>query len=194
MTLTVKGAATRQRIIEGAALHLRSDTPGDVTLDEIRSITGTSKSQIFHYFPSGKDELLLAVAQYEADRVLSHQQPHLGMLDSWAAWGRWRDSVVSRYELMGSSCPLGALMTQLSSTPGAAEVISVLLANWRAEIRSGIERMQRSGKVRTSVDPERTADAFVAGIQGGVQVLRSTGSIETLSSTLDLLIEYLRLA
>ncbi|HEY2167065.1 MAG TPA: TetR/AcrR family transcriptional regulator [Jatrophihabitantaceae bacterium] len=193
MGLTVKGAATRQRIIEGAAMHLRADAPGDVTLDEIRSITGTSKSQIFHYFPSGKEELLLAVAQHEADRVLSDQQPHLGTLDSWAAWGRWRDSVVSRYELMGSNCPLGALMAQLSSTPGATEVIGVLLANWHAEIRAGIERMQRSGKVRESLDPERTASAFVAGIQGGVQVLRSTGSIDTLSSTLDLLMEYLRM-
>ncbi len=193
MGLTVKGAATRQRIIEGAAMHLRADAPGDVTLDEIRSITGTSKSQIFHYFPSGKEELLLAVAQHEADRVLSDQQPHLGTLDSWAAWGRWRDSVVSRYELMGSNCPLGALMAQLSSTPGATEVIGVLLENWHAEIRAGIERMQRSGKVRESLDPERTASAFVAGIQGGVQVLRSTGSIDTLSSTLDLLMEYLRM-
>jgi AcrR family transcriptional regulator len=194
MTLTVKGAATRQRIIEGAAMHLRSGAPGDVTLDEIRSITGTSKSQIFHYFPSGKDELLLAVAQYEADRVLSDQQPHLGTLDSWAAWGRWRDSVVSRYELMGTACPLGALMAQLSSTPGAAEVIRVLLANWQADVRGGIERMQRSGKVRASLDAEQVAGAFVAGIQGGVQVLRSTGRVETLRSTLDLLIDYLRLA
>jgi AcrR family transcriptional regulator len=194
MALTVKGAATRQRIIEGAAMHLRSDSPGDVTLDEIRAITGTSKSQIFHYFPAGKDELLLAVAQHEADRVLSDQQPHLGTLDSWAAWGRWRDAVVSRYELMGSDCPLGALMAQLSSTPGAAEVIRVLLSNWQADIGDGIERMQSSGHVRESLNAEQAASAFVAGIQGGVQVLRSTGSIDTLRSTLDLLIEYLRLA
>jgi hypothetical protein len=48
--------------------------------------------------------------------------------------------------------------------------------------------------VRESLDPERTSAAFVAGIQGGVQVLRSTGSVETLRSTLDLLIEYLQLA
>jgi AcrR family transcriptional regulator len=135
MALTLKGTATRQRIIEGAAMHLRSDAPGEVTLDEIRSITGTSKRQIFHYFPSGKDELLLAVAQYEADRVLSDQQPHLETLNSWAAWRRWRDAVVSRYELMGSSCPLGALMAQLSTTPGSAEVIAVLLENWQADIR-----------------------------------------------------------
>jgi hypothetical protein len=85
-------------------------------------------------------------------------------------------------------------MAQLSTTPGSAEVIAVLLENWQADIRAGIERMQSSGRVRESLDPERTSAAFVAGIQGGVQVLRSTGSVETLRSTLDLLIEYLQLA
>ncbi|HEV3288441.1 MAG TPA: hypothetical protein VG123_05570, partial [Streptosporangiaceae bacterium] len=48
---------------------------------------------LFHYFPAGKDELLLAVAQYEADQVLEHQQPYLGCLDSWDAWQQWRDVV-----------------------------------------------------------------------------------------------------
>jgi AcrR family transcriptional regulator len=191
VTLTAKGAATRQRIIEGAAMHLRSDDPGEVTLDEIRAITGTSKSQIFHYFPAGKEELLLAVARYEADRVISDQQPHLLALTSWAAWGRWRDAVVARYQLQGRNCPLGALMAQVGSTPGAAEVITVLMDNWQAHIRTGIERMQAAGRIRRTLDADRTAAAFVAGIQGGVQVLRSTGSVATLEATLDALIDYL---
>ena len=92
MALTAKGRATRQRIIEGAAQYLLSDDPGEVTLDDIRAITGTSKSQIFHYFPAGKEELLLEVARYESRRVLDDQQPHLGSLTSWAAWSRWRDA------------------------------------------------------------------------------------------------------
>jgi AcrR family transcriptional regulator len=33
------------------------------TLDDTRARTGTSKSQLFHYFPEGKDALLLAVAR-----------------------------------------------------------------------------------------------------------------------------------
>ena len=63
VALTAKGQATRERIIEGAAAYLASDEPGEVTLDDIRAITGTSKSQIFHYFPGGKEELLLEVAR-----------------------------------------------------------------------------------------------------------------------------------
>ena len=61
--LTAKGAATRQRIIEGGAAGvIREVGLGDTTLDDIRTRTATSKSQVFHYFPSGRDESLLVVA------------------------------------------------------------------------------------------------------------------------------------
>jgi AcrR family transcriptional regulator len=192
MALTAKGRATRQRIIEGAAAYLRSDEAAGVTLDDIRAITGTSKGQIFHYFPDGKEELFLAVARHEADRVLDDQQPHLGALTSWPAWERWRDAVVARYRAQGRSCPLGALMSQVGSTPGATEVIATLVDQWEAHVRRGIVAMQNAGLVRASVDAGPVAAAFVAGIQGGVQVLRSTGNIRHLEAALDTLIGHLR--
>jgi AcrR family transcriptional regulator len=68
MALTSKARATRLRIIEEAAVYLRGDDPGEVTLDDIRAITGTSKGQIFHYFPGGKDEFLLAGRRHAGDR------------------------------------------------------------------------------------------------------------------------------
>ena len=68
--LTAKGAATRQRIIEGAARVIREVGLGETTLDDIRMRTATSKSQLFHYFPSGRDELLLAVAGVDVDAPL----------------------------------------------------------------------------------------------------------------------------
>ncbi|WP_439657949.1 TetR/AcrR family transcriptional regulator [Lentzea sp. HUAS TT2] len=192
MKLTAKGQATRQRIIEGAAAHLRSDDAAGVTLDDIRAITGTSKGQIFHYFPDGKEELFLAVARFEADRVLSDQQPHLGALTSWTAWERWRDSVVARYRAQGRSCPLGVLMGQLDSTPGAHEVIGTLIEQWQYQLRQGVLDMQQAGLVRPTVDADRMSAALIAGIQGGVQVLRSTGSITYLEAVLDTLIDHLR--
>jgi Bacterial regulatory proteins, tetR family len=51
--LTAKGAATKQRIIEGAAGVIRKVGLGDTTLDDIRMRTATSKSQLFHYFHPG---------------------------------------------------------------------------------------------------------------------------------------------
>lgn len=192
MGLTTKGRATRQRIIDGAAAHLRSDAPGDMTLDDVLAATGTSKGQLFHYFPGGKEELLLAVARAEADKVIADQQPHLGALTSWAAWENWRDAVVARYRAQGASCPLGSLMNQVGATPGAAEVVTTLLNQWQGDVLRGITAMQAQGDVRPALDADRMAAAFIAGIQGGVQMLRTTGSTAHLEAAMDVLIEHLR--
>jgi AcrR family transcriptional regulator len=191
MSFTPKGMATRQRIIEGAASHLRSEDPVGVTLDDIRARTSTSKSQLFHYFPGGKEELFLEVARYEADRVIEDQQPHLGSLDSWEAWSRWRDAVVARYRAQGAHCPMATLMNQVRNVPGAAEVVSALFIRWQTSIERGIRTMQRQGHVRASLDPTRVSVAFVVGIQGGVLALQSSGEVSHLEAVLDVLIEHL---
>ena len=191
MALTTKGNATRQRIIEGTAAYLRSNDPGEVTLDDVGATTRTSKGQLFHYFPGGKEELLLAVARVEADRVLEDQQPYLGSLDTWEAWEQWRQAVVARYRAQGTRCPLAALMSQVGSTPGAAEVATTLLHRWQQQLRRGITRMQDHGQVDVHLDADRTAAAFLAGIQGGVVILRSTASTAHLEAVLELLIDHL---
>ncbi|WAM14870.1 hypothetical protein [Rhodococcus sp. JS3073] len=60
------------------------------------------------------------------------------------------------------------------------------------QVAAGIEAMRAAGEIRAGVGAPRTASAFIAGIQGGVQVLRSTGSVEDLEAVLDTLIDYLR--
>ena len=194
MKLTPKGQATKQRIVEGAAAHLRSTDPLGVTLDDIRATTGTSKGQLFHYFPDGKEELFLEVARFEADRVLADQQPYLGRLDSWTAWDQWCKAVVARYREQGRECPLAALMAQVGSTPGASEVSTTLLRHWQGHVERGILAMQAQGQVSERVDARRMAGAFITGIQGGVSTLRVTGRTEHLESMLEILVEHLRTA
>jgi AcrR family transcriptional regulator len=190
--LTPKGRATRQRIIDGAATEIRVNGAVATTLDDVMARTGTSKSQLFHYFPGGKDHLLLAVAEQEAARVISDQQPHLGRLTSWAAWQRWRDVVVERYRTQGQVCPLSTVMSEIGRTPGAQAVTSRLIDRWRNEIEVGVRAMQAQGKIDASVDPSRAAAALLAGIQGGVLVLMSTGDLSYLEAALDMGIAALR--
>ncbi|MEW2133780.1 TetR/AcrR family transcriptional regulator [Streptomyces sp. NPDC005435] len=190
--LTAKGTATRQRIVEGAAEEIRERGATETTLDDIRARTATSKSQLFHYFPGGKEELLLAVARYEAGRVLSDQQPYLGALTSWQAWWDWRDAVVERYRAQGRRCPLGTLTSQLTgATPGAQAVTRELLASWEAQIAAGVRAMRERGAIPPEVDAGRTAAALLAAVQGGVSILMSTGSLTHLEAALDLGIERL---
>src|SRR3984957_15663593 len=145
--LTPKGAATRDRIIQGASTEIRENGV-TATLDDIRVRTGTSKSQLFHYFPDGREQLLLAVARYEADRVLADQQPQLSDLGSWDAWLAWRDTGLARYREQGQQGPLNALVTQLGRmTPGAQAVVAELMSQWQAQIAAGIVRMRTAGEL-----------------------------------------------
>jgi AcrR family transcriptional regulator len=184
--LTAKGERTRTRIVQGAAAEIREYGVGVTTLDDILFRTRTSKGQLFHYFPRGKEELLQAVVEHEAQRVLDEQQPELSRLTSWAAWQAWRDTVVDRYRQQGTDCPLALLMTELGrSTPAARIVTTKLIDQWAAEVGAGIRSMQETGRIARAVDAERAARALLAGIQGGVWILLTTGEISHLEAAFD---------
>jgi AcrR family transcriptional regulator len=184
--LTAKGRATRGRIVEGAAAVLREKGVAATTLDDIMARTSSSKSQLFHYFPAGKDELLVAVARFEADQVLEDQQPFLGSLDSWEAWEQWRDVVIMRYEAQGDQCPLGSLFHQIGrSTPGTRAIVIELMRRWQESLAAGIRALQAAGRLPPDVDVDVRAAALLAAIQGGVAILLSTGQSTHLRAALD---------
>jgi AcrR family transcriptional regulator len=189
MTLTAKGEATRVRIIEGTAAYLRSIDFADITLDEVMASTHTSKGQLFHYFPDGKDQLLLAVMQLEAGRVLADQEPYISQLDSQAAWAQWREVLVARYRTQGTACPLNALVRQIGATPGAEQVTLALFARWQGYLADGIRSMQASGGIRAQLDADRSAAALVAAIQGGVVVMWVTGTTAHLEAAVDIILD-----
>jgi AcrR family transcriptional regulator len=191
--LTRKGEATRARIVAGAAAEIRERGVDEVRLEDVMAHTGTSKGQLFHYFPDGKEELLLAVAQHEADQVLIDQEPMLSNLTSWPAWLAWRDRLIERYLAQGVKCPLNGLLGQTGRrAPAAQAIVTGLMWRWQGAIAKGIRQMQSTGDIAPDVDADRAAAALLAGIQGGVLLLLSTGKIDHLEAVLDLTIERLR--
>jgi AcrR family transcriptional regulator len=192
-TLTARGIATRQRIVAAAADRVRQHGVAATALDDVMRETATSKGQVFHYFPGGRSDLLLAVARHEADLVLAEQQPHLDSLDSWESWYAWRDLVVQRYRQQGRYCPLSALMSELGrSDPAAAAVVTDLLESWRARLADGIRKLRDRGEIAPHLDADRVAAAVLAGLQGGVAVLLATEDTTALEAALDLSIDFLR--
>ncbi|MFD2472818.1 TetR/AcrR family transcriptional regulator [Amycolatopsis silviterrae] len=195
MTLTRKGEATRQRIVEGAAEVIRDRGVLATTLDDVRARTGTSKSQLFHYFPDGKEELLLAVARWEADRVLEVQQPSLGTLRTWDDFRTWQKVVLGHYTEQGRHCPLNVVMSQIGrNTPGAQAVVTQLMQRWLCELSAGIENLRAAGEIRPGLDPKQAASALLAGVQGGVLMLLTTGEPQHLEAALEVGIAGLRAA
>lgn len=189
---TRKGAATRLRIIEAAAAEIRERGTNVTTLDDVGRRSGTGKSQMFHYFPGGREQLLLAVAELEAERVFDDQEPYLSELTSRTAWEAWRDLIVERYRDQGLYCPLGVLITEVGRySPAARAVTAQLVRRWQECLRAGIEATQAAGEANPALDADRTAAAVLAAVQGGVTVLLSTGTADHLEAGLNLCLDHL---
>jgi AcrR family transcriptional regulator len=187
--LTKKGQKTRARIVESAADLVLARGVGGTSLDDICAGTSTSRSQLFHYFPAGKGELVGALADLQAERVLDAQRPWLDTLDTWEAWEHWRDAVLAHY---GSQphwgCPIGALSAEYV----ARDAATAHMERWRAHLRDGLERMRDAGTLRSDADPETLSLAVFASLHGGLLLTQTMESIEPLRAALDGALAYIK--
>jgi AcrR family transcriptional regulator len=194
--LTARGAATRSRIVESAAEQVLAGGVGGTSLDDIRADTETSKSQLFHYFPGGKSELVGAIASFQADRVLSAQEPWLSRLATWDDWRGWRDAVVAHYGAQPHwGCPIGALATELIGTdPERAAEVAAHMERWRGLLEAGVVRLRDAGDLSPEVDSRALSLAVFAALQGGLLLTATAESIEPLEAALDGALAMLRAA
>jgi AcrR family transcriptional regulator len=194
--ITARGRATRQRIIEATGEHILASGIGGTTLDTVRAATLTSKSQLFHYFPGGKDELVREVAAWEGRQLLEAQEPEIHDLGSWASWERWRTRLVDYYIGRGRwACPIGSLATQAAMTDSELEsAIAESMRAWRAALAAGVRKMQRTGNVDGAAEPDTIATVILAAIQGGLILSQPERSAWPLEAALDNALAPLHLA
>ncbi len=194
--LTARGRLTRQRIVEATAQQILAAGIGGTSLDDVRAATLTSKSQLFHYFPGGKAELVLAVAMWEGEQLMAAQEPEIHDLSSWQSWERWRQALVRYYIGLGRwACPIGSLATQLAATDAAtARTVAGAMTAWRDLLAAGVRRMQAAGHVDPVADPTRLAAAVLAAIQGGLVLSQPERAGWPLEAALDHALVSLRAA
>ena len=186
-SLTAKGAATRDRIVVTAADLVLERGARGTSLDDIRAATATSKSQLFHYFPDGKGELIEAIATLQAERVLDAQRPHLERLDSWSDWDAWVAAVINHYACQRHlRCPIGALTAELiASEPERAALLTAFMDRWLGFLAAGVRRMVAGGRLHPATDADALALSVFASLQGGLALMAIGDSIEPLRAALD---------
>jgi TetR/AcrR family transcriptional repressor of nem operon len=187
--LTARGRATRERIVTAAAALMHQHGVAGTSLDDVRAATGTSKSQLYHYF-ADKSALVGAVIQRQVHEVLQAQQPELDGIDSMADLRRWRDRVVATKGRIGAlgGCPLGRLVAELaeSDSPVPAELVDGF-ATWQHRLALGLRRMHERGEL--DADPDTLAAGLLAALQGGLLLAQTTHSVRSLEAALDLALD-----
>jgi len=194
--LTAKGAATRARIVQAAADLLLAHGVGGTSLDDIRAETATSKSQLFHYFPGGKLELVGAIAAFQGERVLQAQRPFIDTLDTWEAWEGWRHAVVAHYGSQAHwGCPISALASELIGNDAAASAeVEAYMDRWQEYLEAGLARMRAAGALRADANPRSLALSIFAALRGGLLLMQAMRSLEPLEAALDGALTTLRAA
>ena len=191
---TSRGAATRQRILDAACDLVFERGAVALSLDELLAVTGTSKSQLYHYFVD-KSDLIRAVVARQGERVLDLQQPLLAEVDGWEALGRWRDSVVELVRSLGcrGGCPVGSLADELAELDEQARTEAAsIFERWQDLLVGALRAMVLAGQLRPDTDLDRLALATLASLEGGLLLAKTTRTTVPVEVALDAAIAHLR--
>jgi TetR/AcrR family transcriptional regulator, transcriptional repressor for nem operon len=188
--LTARGALTRDRIVRAAAGLMHANGVAGTTMDQVIEASGTSKSQLYHYFDD-KDALVVAVIKMQAARVMERQEPHLEQLSSLQGLRRWRDAVVRFVEERHGAhgCEIGSLASELADRSEPARIlISATFRSWESYLAAGLRRMQDRGELDVEADVAELATGIMAAYQGGYLLSQAGRSAQPMALALDLAI------
>jgi TetR/AcrR family transcriptional regulator, transcriptional repressor for nem operon len=192
--LTARGAATRDRIVAAAADLMYVNGVNATTLDDIRTATGTSKSQLYRHFPD-KDALVHAVIALRGERVLERETRRLGGLSSFAGLTRWRDALIAGSSRQSGSygCALGSMASELADQDEQARTsLAELFTAWEGLLAAGLRRMQAAGTLNPDADPDRLAVGLMAALQGGYLLASTAHDVRPMEIALDLALEHVK--
>ena len=192
-TFTAKGLATRERIVEAAAMLMYSGGVAGTSWEDVQNAAGVSASQLYHYF-GDKQGLVRAVIAHQTRAILESQQPLLASLDSLEALRAWRDLLVEgrRQIQCQGGCPLGSLAGELfEAHPECREDLVDGFDRWEGAIRDGLQAMYERGDLRRSADPDRLATALLAAVQGGLVLSQVRRDVDPLEAALDTSLEHI---
>jgi TetR/AcrR family transcriptional regulator, transcriptional repressor for nem operon len=194
ISLTARGAATRDRIVHGAADLMYIKGVNATTLDDIREATGTSKSQLYRHFPD-KETLVRAVIALRGQQIIERETDRLGRFNTYSGLVRWRNALIAANALQGGSygCALGSMASELADHDEQARItLADLFKTWEELIAAGLRRMQVKGTLKSSANPDDLAIGLMAALQGGYLLASTVHNVRPMEISLDLALEHLK--
>jgi AcrR family transcriptional regulator len=192
--LTARGAATRARIVAAAASLVYERGFAGTSLDDVMAATGTSKSQLYHYF-ADKDALVREVIKAQLGRIIAAQEAaEVHEISSWEGLQRWCDHFVTatRATQGAGGCPLGSLVGELADqSEPARRVLAQCFAEWQSYLSAGFKAMRDNGELAAQADPAELALTIMSALQGGLLMAQTTRSARPVELALNMALEHM---
>ncbi|MCU0279985.1 MAG: TetR/AcrR family transcriptional regulator [Candidatus Nanopelagicales bacterium] len=190
MSQQLQGATTRERMIDSAVVLLRERGSNAVTMDAVLALSGAPRGSVYHHFPGGRDELVLAALNRSGaaisgmlDRSLSSGDTAMAVRTFVRFWSR-----TLRESDYRAGCPIAASAVD-SQNPVAdsADVVERTFAEWHRRLAASLVA---DGYPRSR--SRRLATTIVASIEGALilcRAQRTTRPLDDVSAEIRVLLE-----
>ena len=177
------GVDARERLVESTRELLWERGYVGTSPKAIQQRSDAGQGSMYHHF-SGKHDLALAAIRRNVADLVARMEGDLG------GPGTATDRVTrymrrERAALRG--CPVGRLTMDpdVMADPGLRRPVEEAFAAVRARLAPVIGEGRENGELDPSVDPEATATALVAVLQGGYVLARASGSTDAYALAVD---------
>ena len=194
MTLTRKGQATRERILEAATELIGRRGVAGTSTEDVRKAAGISGSQLYHYFDS-KQALIRAVITRQAEAPLVPGRPIMGALDSVDALQAWADAAIEHQERNSGrgECTLTSLAGELGpADEQTREDLCNGFQRWRSLVHDGLRAMRERGELRPEADLDELSMALLTALQGGSLLSQTLRTAEPMRASMNAALAYVR--
>ena len=177
-------ATARERMIVSTALLVRERGARATSIDDVLAHSGAPRGSVYHHFPGGKEELILAALDLTGQRHdrfvdrfrgTSAEEITAGYLELWR-----RILVRSRLE---SGCPILAVTVSVSSGPLLDRAGQI----FRTSQRHLVDLYEEVGVLRSAA--EGFVIILIASAEGAVVLARAQQNIEPFEVVADQLIK-----
>ena len=162
----------RQRMIDHALVLLARKGPQGASFNDILQASGAPRGSLYHHFPGGKEELLLATMDAAGRRAEARRGPVRGQPADTAAEAfiaLWR-AVLTRSGLEAGCAVLA--ITVASDSPELRERAAQIFRGWRALLAS----ILNDGGVPAE-RADGLATTLISACEGVVALSRAEGSL-----------------
>ena len=192
--LTSRGAATKARIVEAANQLMFEQGVALTTLADVRTASGTSKSQLYQHF-ADKNTLVREVIEFRAETLLAQQRRRLEKVESLRGLELWRDEMVERNALRDGAygCPLGSIANEIADHhEDTRRIIATHFDEWLQMLIDAIDRLRTIGILRADADSRALASGLLAALQGGYLLAKTARDVNLMRVALDMAIAQVR--